>query len=437
MWLHVMFWISAGILVFTFAGYPLALVLMCPFRRRPAIPKEASFEPFISLIVPARNEEQHILRKLQNCVELDYPAHKMEILIVDDASEDRTASIISDFLNDFKSQGGDISRFRVLRQETNKGKVAALNRAVAEAKGEVVVFSDADSLISKHSLRLLLHPFINPIVACVAGRYFPGGVSGRNAAGVGFYWKYENYLRRKESQAGGLLGASGALYAIRRSEYEPLNEGAINDDFIIPMRMTEKGFRCLYEPRATAVEDESRNSQIEYSRRVRIMAGNCEHLWMFRGLLMSRRKWRTALQLFCHKFLRVVSPIFLILFFFSNTLLLFGLLPSDGNSSGAIGPYVGYGLLLPFFYLIMFILQCLFYSLALFGYSRKGEDQVSKLMTLPYYFCMVNLSSLHGIYYFIFNRSQLPWTSAARSRVDEDENDNLHDSVLAARGHKS
>jgi cellulose synthase/poly-beta-1,6-N-acetylglucosamine synthase-like glycosyltransferase len=405
-----LFWISACVLVFTFAGYPLVLFPLGRFRRGPVIRPEP-FEPTVSLIIPARNEERHIRRKLENCLELDYPPQLLEVIVVDDGSSDGTGPIVEAFLAEQARRGDPQSgpRFRKLRVEGGRGKVVALNRAVFEAKGDVVVFSDADSLISRPSLCFLVHPFVNPIVGCVAGRYFPGGVSGRNAAGVGFYWKYENYLRRKESQAGGLLGASGALYAVRREAYEPLPEGVINDDFIIPMTMTDKGFRSLYEPRATAVEDESRNCAVEYSRRVRIMAGNCEYLWRFRHMALDRRKWRTVTQLLCHKFLRVASPLLLMTLFVSNAALLLTRSTPPPDGSGVPG-------LAGIFHAVAFFGQCLFYSLALFGYSRKGEDRVSKLLTLPYYFCMVNLSALHGIYYFLFNRAALPWSAAVRQR---------------------
>ena len=400
---QIFFWGSLLVLFFTYFGYPVVLFFIAPFRKRPVIRSEPH-EPTLTILIPARNEARHIESKIRNACELDYPAHKMEILIVDDASDDDTfargiATIESIVRGEatLRQANPEIARrIRFIRLDESHGKANALNRAAREATGEILVFSDADSLISVHSLRRLVQPFSNPIVGCVAGRYFAGGVHGRNAAGVGFYWRYENYLRRKESQVGGLLGASGALYAVRRETFDDLPSGLINDDFVIPMLIGSKGYRTLYEPSATAMEDESRNAQIEFGRRVRIMAGNCQHLWLFRGLFLSPKRWRMAIQMFCHKLLRVLSPLWLLLAFASNVALI-------GHS----------------FYSVLFLIQAILYGLAGVGAFLNGRLGKSRLLTLPYYFTMVNVAALGGMYYFLFDRKGLAWN--ARSQVSGNE----------------
>ncbi|HBF35547.1 TPA: hypothetical protein DDW35_13370 [Candidatus Sumerlaeota bacterium] len=404
MLLHVIFWTSLAALFFTYAGYPLLLCLVAPLRRTPVIRPE-SFEPSLSLLIPARNEAAQIEAKLRNCVQLDYPKGLLEILLINDGSDDDTVKRAQDFArqNGWFCPGDTLAGerpdntilFRIITVTARLGKSFALGQGAAVAQGEILVFSDADSLIAMHSLRLLVHPFVNPIVGCTAGRYVPGGHGPRPTAGVGLYWRYENHLREMESRVGGLLGASGALYAVRRNLFEPLEPGLINDDFIIPMRITAKGYRSLFVPGATAQEEASRSADHEFSRRVRIMAGNCEHLWLFRGLLWDWRRWRTAVQLFCHKFLRVISPLWLIVALVCNGFLLF-----QGNA-----------LFLQCVYLIIFLMQLGCYALAGIGTHMKRLKGYARVLALPYYFALINLAALCGVYYFFFNRKGLVWRS--------------------------
>ncbi|MBN1867110.1 glycosyltransferase family 2 protein [Candidatus Sumerlaeota bacterium] len=396
--LQAVFWGSLAVLAFTYFGYPVVLFLVGLFRRPPTS-HPATHEPTVSVLIPARNESRHIEAKIRNTCEIDYPAEKMETLLIDDASTDDTLARAQAATNAVAQESPDgpanpdaARRIRFIHLDESRGKAMALNRAARDATGDILVFSDADSLIGSHSLRLLVRPFGDPTVGCVAGRYFAGGVSGRNAAGVGFYWRYENYLRRKESQLGGFLGASGALYAVRRDLHENLTAGLINDDFVIPMRIAAQGYRTVYESSATAMEDESRNSQIEFGRRVRIMAGNWQHLWLFRGLILRPSRWRLAFQLFCHKFLRVVSPLWLVALLASNALL------------------AGRPL-----YSVFLIVQAVFYSLAAAGCFATGRlGPLGRVVTFPYYFTMVNAAALAGAYRFLFDRKGLVWNAPAR-----------------------
>ena len=379
--IQIVFWTLLSLLLFTYFGYPLVLAILAPLRPKPII-RQAPYEPLITIITPARNEAAHITAKIRNLSQLDYPAARTEILIIDDGSEDETVSRIN-----CASHPG----LRIISLGKRCGKAAAINRGVKEARGHIIVFTDADSLVERQALRYLVQPFVNPIIGCVAGQYFAGGAEGRNACGVGIYWKYENYLRRKESQVGGLLGASGSLYAVRRSLYVPLKKELINDDFIIPMMASAQGYRTIFEPRARAVEDESDNAQVEFSRRIRIMTGNCQHLWLFRHLLLNPLASRMGFQLFCHKFLRVMSPLMLLGAITLNIILVHG------------SPY---GYLLGG--------QALFYLAAGMGYLVKCRSKACKLFTLPYYFTMINMSALLGIYYFLFHHSQVSWSAAAK-----------------------
>jgi cellulose synthase/poly-beta-1,6-N-acetylglucosamine synthase-like glycosyltransferase len=373
---QLLFWLSFTVLLFTYGGYPLLLVLLAPHRPKPVI-RSGPWEPSLSIVIAARNEAAHIEAKLRNCAQLEYPAEQIEIILVDDASEDDTVA---------RARRCGIGRLRIVSQKRRLGKWAAINRGVLEATGDVLVFTDADSLIQPDSLRWLARPFVNPIVGCVAGQYLPGGVRGQNAAAVGLYWKYENFIRVKESELGGLLGASGSLYALRSELFEPLKAGLINDDFIIPMLAAQKGYRTLYEPRAVSVEDESRNAEVEFGRRVRIMAGNCQHLWMFRHLLWKAPFSRVGFQLFCHKFLRVLSPLWMV---------------------GALAG--GAALQERLLYCVLLCLQIAFYGAAAIGYLLRPRHRLGFVVNLPRYFLMINLAALMGIYYFVFRHAEVPW----------------------------
>lgn len=403
MFIELVFWTALSILLFTYAGYPVLLCVLAPFRRQPVI-RPLPFEPAISIMIPARNEAAHIAEKLRNCAELNYPVEKIEIILIDDGSEDATARIALDFArsagwrilgnNPPSGKAGEGLCFRLVSLSRRHGKATALNRGVEFATGDILVFTDADSLISPNSLIPLLHPFINPIVGCTAGKYIPGGLGRDTAPEVGFYWRYENFLRKMESRVGGLLGASGSLYTVRRPLFDPLNPRLINDDFIVPMRTTAKGYRSLFVPEATAVEDALRCAEHEFPRRVRIMAGNIEHILIFHNLIWDWRRWRTAAQLVCHKLLRVLSPLFLIAALASNAVL--AAMPEHG--------------VLHLIYTTVFVLQILFYTGALAGYFCKTAKGACRVLSPMYYFVMINFAALSGMYFFFFNRGGLLWT---------------------------
>ncbi len=391
--IEFLFWFSLALLFFTYLGYPLFLALLAPIRPKPVI-RPGVFEPTVSFLVAARNEARHIEAKIRNIAELDYPPERLEVLILDDGSSDATVELAQAAFARYLG-GRRYWALRVISLETSQGKAVALNRGGEEARGDILVFSDADCLINREAVRLLVKPFVNPIVGCVAGRYIAGGVRGRNAGGVGLYWRYEGYIRTKESESGGLLGASGALYALRRELYPVLRPGLVNDDFVVPITVSLRGFRTLYEPNAVAVEDESRNVEVEFRRRVRIMVGNCQHLLLFREYFSGKRgQWRLLAQMICHKFLRVVSPLWLLLAAGTAAVLAF----SDLDS------WLGQGV-----YRVLLAGQVGCYCLAALGYFFQGRHRLSKLMTLPYYFVMLNAAALLGMWHFLIDRGSVAW----------------------------
>lgn len=372
----IAFWVSALLFVYGCAGYPLLMCALGRFRGRRYI--QADIVPTMSVIVPAYNEAHVIEEKIANCLQLDYPADRLEILIASDGSTDGTDGIIL--------KAAATGKIRGLIFTQRRGKAAVLNELARMASGEIVVFSDASTMIEPGSLRSLARGFADERVGCVSGIYrvvaaTPGG---REAAQEGLYWKYETFVRRSEARLGSMLGAHGALYAVRRSLFEPLGPGVINDDFVIPVTILFKGLDVIYAPEAVAVEDAREMSG--FARRARIMMGNCQQLMLF----ARRRRWRVRpqvlVQLLSHKGLRVLMP-FLLLAMYAASAVLPGIL-YEGVFAGMTG----------------------FFGAALLGLSPRLRHVGRVLIAAPYYVCLANVAAIVALY-CVTTRRVLPWGS--------------------------
>ncbi len=366
----ILFWICAALTVYFYAGYPLVLAaLAAVFRRHP---KHAPVEPFISILVAAYNEADVIGEKIRNFQLLDYPAKKVEIAIANDGSWDETADIVRGFLSD--------SRVRLFDYPVNRGKMTALNDTVPELRGEIVVLTDAASMLQPDALRRLVAHFADPTVGGVSGIY---RVQSAEAARLGvqeaFYWKYETFLKEKEAALGSTLGAHGSLYAIRRTLYPYPAAGTINDDYVIPVRVVQQGFRMVYETGAVAYEQA--REMDGFSRRVRIMAGNLQQMRELEGFLFPPRPFGVFVLL-SHKGGRLLVPICMLAMIACNLTLLREPL-----------------------YLWLGALQCLFYALALAGSTWKIKPT---LLRMPYYFCLVNAAAFFAIFNALSGR-RLVW----------------------------
>ena len=366
-----LFWLSAAVPLYAYLGYPLFLLLLGSIYKRPA--QRAKFEPSVTLLIPAYNEAEHIAAKIRDSQRLDYPAEKLEILVVCDGSRDATPEIAG--------QMADGERVRVLSFPENRGKIPVLNDGVRESRGEVVVFSDATALLYPDSVRELLMNFADPLVGAVSGRYT---VIRADEVGIGksedFYWKYETFLKTLESQLHSMLGAHGHLHAIRRDLYPYPPSGTINDDYVIPVSVLAKGYRAVYEPGAVVYEEAREMSG--FGRRVRIMAGNLQQLREIRGLLRPLRPLPVFFFL-SHKLSRLVVPFAMVAALLANAMLL------------NLPLYRG-----------LFLLQMFFYLLAFTGASLRLRP---KLLMLPWYFCMINAAVFFGIYHALTSRRAMAW----------------------------
>lgn len=365
------FWLSVAFVVYTYFGYPALLIVLAKVLRRPV--QKAPFEPFVSLIVPAYNEDHCIEEKAQKALSIDYPADKFEVIIVSDGSTDRTVELARKY--------EDGKRLRVLAIEPNGGKISALNQAVPTAQGEIIAFSDASSMPAVDSLRKLCENFADLDVGAVSGVYHvlksDDAQYGRQE---GFYWKYESYLKMKEAEIDSVLGCHGSLYAIRKDLYPYPASTTINDDYVIPLRILHKGWRVVYETEAVAYERAAEMGG--FGRRVRIMAGNFEQLSEIGGLLWPFR-WKLVLFFLSHKVGRLVVSLAMLGALVSNLFLLSHPL-----------------------YWFTLAAQAGFYALAAAGTS---ESLKPKALRLPYYLTMINLATLFGFYYAFAGRKRLKW----------------------------
>ena len=371
-----MFWVSFSTLLYIYAGYP-ALIwgLARAFGREPL---RRPITPLVSLLIPAYNEETHIEAKLRNSLALDYPRRLLEIVVASDGSTDRTNSLVKAF----QPQG-----VTLLVMRDNIGKSAMLDRTVPLLRGEIIVFSDASGLLEPDALRRLVASFADRRVGCVSGLYRVRSGSDLRAQGEGLYWRYETAIKRQESRLHSILGAHGAFYAIRKSCFERLEGGSINDDYLIPMRIVAQGYRAVYEPAAVAWERESASMAGEFARRRRIAAGNCQQIVGLRRMLNPFQGW-VAFSFFSHKVLRTLAPLFLLSLLVSS----FWLSHPLGTTAVA--------------------LQGLLYGSAFAGYLCQRRGASVRWLSPPLYFCVGNLAMLAGLVKFCFSRQRVTWERA-------------------------
>jgi cellulose synthase/poly-beta-1,6-N-acetylglucosamine synthase-like glycosyltransferase len=285
--LKTLFWCSLGALAWTHVAYPAAAGLLARARERRVAAEDS--EPSVTVIVAAHDEESVIERRVENLLALDYPKDRLEIVVTSDASTDRTEELAA------------AAGARVIRNPRG-GKVAAQNRAVRETTGDVLAFSDANATWAPDALRCLVRPFADPDVAYVCGRLRLEDAAGGNREGL--YWRFELWLRERESRLGSVTGGNGSIYAVRRSDYVEV-DARFGHDLALPYLMVQRGRRAVYEPAAQAFERPTPTNETEYRRKVRMF----EHCWLItlRGSMLRRLPPLYALQIVSHRLLRYGS----------------------------------------------------------------------------------------------------------------------------------
>src|SRR6202521_131320 len=341
------FWVCAGLLAYVYFGYPVLLTLLARLSEKATLSADVP-EPSVTLLVSAFNESQVIAAKLENALALEFPCDQLEILVVSDGSDDGTDEIVQQF-----SQ----SKVRLIRQHPRMGKTAGLNLGVPQAKGQVLVFSDANALYQRDAIRHLVRHFSNPKVGYVVGnaRYSEKSTESSSAESEGLYWKLETYLKKKESLFGSVVGGDGAIYAIRRELYSPLLPTDIND-FLNPLQIIARGYTGVFEPAAVCYEEAAEDFSQEYRRKVRIISRSLNALRRVPEVLNPLRNPRHWFLLVSHKVLRWFGPFFMV-FCFAASLALWKF---------------------PL-YRFAAILQAAFYVLALIGWKWRPGNKLGKI----------------------------------------------------------
>ncbi len=366
-----------GCVGYAYIGYPILLSLLSFVRTRPI--QKGAVEPSISIIIPAHNEAQILPRKLESIVNQDYPPDLVEVLVASDGSTDGSKKIIAEF--------GD-PHVRFLDYERG-GKAATLNRAAAEARSDVLVFTDANAILAPGTLRSIASNFADARVGGVSAneRREPGAYASSAGLGERLYWEYDKWIKKAESRIGSIVSASGSLYAIRRELFRPIADPSATDDFAISTQVVRAGYRLVFESDAVTWEPPVAKDEIEYGRKVRIVTRGLRSVWGIRELLLPWRGGFYSVQLWSHKVARRLVGGFTVGIFVANLSLVKH----------------------PFWRLIM-AGQFAFYGLALAGWRGAGHRWARKpWFYLPYYFCLSNVAATVGIIQFLRQRRVTIW----------------------------
>jgi cellulose synthase/poly-beta-1,6-N-acetylglucosamine synthase-like glycosyltransferase len=378
--MDVLFWLCTSLIVYAYVIYPLGLSLLARLRGRPASTTGQEQCPSVSLLIPVYNEADLIQQKLENCRQLEYPAARLECLFGSDGSDDATESLI----RAFPDQRNRLFSFK------RRGKAATLNDLVEHARGDLLIFSDANSLFEPGAIRALVQHFDDPSIGGVCGKLVLHSPLSQ-AANESLYWRYENVIKAYEGQLGILASANGAIYAIRRSLYRRLpTHKRIADDLVVAAGVLQQGFRVVYEPRAIAHEKTSTRIAEDLRRKIRVAEISFNALSEIAPLLLPQRGL-IAWMLWSHKIIRWAVPLFLIVIFVSSIRL-----------SSHI------------FYLVIFLAQLAFYTAAVAGYGLERLGRLPRWISFPYYFAGSNLALLLGFVSSFAGRGKATWSRAGR-----------------------
>jgi len=363
------FWIAAIVIAYTYVGYPMWLWVRSRWSPRPV--RRGAIEPTVSVLMVVRNEEAVIERKLENLLTLDYPAEKLEVVVVSDGSTDRTQAILGRYAHHPKVQ--------VLLKELSEGKAAGLNDAMRMATGEIAMFTDARQAIEAGALRLAIENFADSEVGCVSGELMLGDPdSGETERGMGMYWLIEKKIRELESASGSVAGATGAVYCARRDLLAPLPEGTILDDVLLPMQAVRRGGRVVFDSRARAWDAPNLGDSREFGRKVRTLSGNYQLLQLAPWLLSSKNPIR--FEFVSHKLMRLAVPFALLAVFLASAFI------AD-----------------PFYRAVLFA-QVIFYALSLTALAGFRFGPLSRVADVARTFVVLNSAAVVAFVNFVTGR---------------------------------
>lgn len=390
-----------SIVVYTYIGYGILITILVKIKTmvlpaaRPG--DERPYLPRVTLVIAAYNEMGCLRAKLNNSLQLDYPAGYLQLLFVTEGSDDGSTAYLESL-----AEGGD-TRISVLGGTERRGKVAAMNRAMEHVRTPIVVFSDANTHLNPAAVRNLVRHFADPDIGAVAGEKRIQTATNEAATGAGesLYWRYESYLKRQDAQLRTVVGAAGELFALQTDLYEPVETDTLLDDFIISLRIAGRGYRVQYEPEAYALERPSFSIDEEMKRKVRIAAGGFQSIVRLLPLLNPFRHGWLTFEYVSHRVLRwAVTPFCLPLIWLANLALLLPLQPVSF-------PYL--------FWMAFFLGQCLFYGAAWLGYRLEHRQLRVKALFVPFYFTFMNVCAILGFLRYWRGNTSGIWEKARRA----------------------
>jgi poly-beta-1,6-N-acetyl-D-glucosamine synthase len=363
------FWGSAALIAYTYFGYATWLWLRSLWRRKEV--QRGPFLPFVSVVMVVRNEESVLERKLENLLTLDYPAELLQLVAVSDGSTDRTDAILHEHSIN--------PRMNVVLNQLSRGKASGLNDALEVAQGDIVLFTDARQKIEPGALRLLMENFADPHVGCVSGELMLGNPEvGETGEGIGAYWRVEKRIRELEAVSGSVVGATGALYAIRRNLLVPLPAETILDDVYLPMHVVRQGFRVTFDAGARVWDGADLGTEREFARKVRTLSGNYQLLQLAPWLLSSSNPIR--FEFVSHKLLRMMVP------FALAAILVASLVLREPV------------------YRVALALQMAFYGLSFLAIAKWKKGPVARMADTAFTFVMLNTAAVVAFANFISGR---------------------------------
>lgn len=385
---NYIFWIGTGIVLYTYLGYGFIIYLISKIKSRFPESKDQPDNnlPAVTFLVAAYNEEDVIEEKIVNTLSLDYPREKFQIFFVTDGSTDRTAEKVKQF--------PDIKLFH---EPGRNGKIHAVNRVMKFVQTPVVIFTDANTVLNTKAVKNIVRHYQADNVGGVAGekRILSKSTDQASGAGEGLYWKYESFLKKKDSEVYSVVGAAGELFSVRTELYEPPDRNMIIEDFYLSLRIASRGYRFIYEPEAYAMETASANVAEEWKRKVRICAGGFQAMAKLSYLLNPFKYGILSFQYFSHRVLRwTLAPLFLPLILIANIVLALEENP---------------------FYRWVLLLQAGFYLMAVIGYFLRDKKIPLPGFFVPYYFSVMNLSVYAGFWRYIRGKQSVVWERAKRA----------------------
>jgi cellulose synthase/poly-beta-1,6-N-acetylglucosamine synthase-like glycosyltransferase len=382
----ILFWLAGALIVYAYAGFKPVLSMLAMVMGKRVLARTLDFKPCVTIFIPAYNEEKVIQAKIDNCRAQTYPQNLLEIMVCSDCSNDRTAEIV----NENTGPGTNIT---FLDYKDRSGKTGLINKAIPQARGDIVILTDANTMFKPEAVERLVSCYSSDKIGAVLGQVKlepPKGSAGLNKETA--YRAFETDLKFREGLFGAALGAFGGLYSIRKELFRPLPANAYsNDDFLIPMRILSKGNNVALDMEAISIEETATSVEEEFKRRVRIGAGNFQSFFLLMPLLnpFTGFKWFLYIS---HKVLRWFSPFLLLIALGANI----SLIHND-------------------WYCGLFILQACFYLAAILGWISSQFKVTFPFLSSAYHFCSMNLAILFGFFRYLRGIKSAVWQSTERT----------------------